>query len=345
MAAEKTKKTKYIFLAGRIAVVLCGITWAAVWLSKEQRWQKFAQILQGVNLWAFAATLGFFVIGMLLVTVRWLLLLRTQSIHISFWAGVRLYFLGWFYNNFMPSSLGGDLIRAWYVTTHTDKKFEAALSVFVDRIMGLASTLIIAVFFYSVFLRGQIEQLGIGPKAGSIKKILEHKTIFLQIILALAAVLCLMLIFDKSRRLLVRIWIAFVSGASKIFSKLKNAIVVYCRRPLTILAAIGLTISFQLMVITGFWLLGPSLGINISIKYYFVFFPLTWVLGAVPVSIGGAVVIESLLAFMFIRFAGVEAESALALALCQRIIWMIASLPGAIIHIVGAHLPKDFSID
>ena len=72
---------------------------------------------------------------------------------------------------------------------------------------------------------------------------------------------------------------------------------------------------------------------------------LTWVLGAIPVSIGGAVVIEGLLAYMFVNFAGVEAEPALALALCQRIVWMLVSLPGAVIHLLGAHLPKDISVD
>ena len=43
--------------------------------------------------------------------------------------------------------------------------------------------------------------------------------------------------------------------------------------------------------------------------------------------------------------AGVNDDSALALALSQRFIWLLASLPGAAIHLLGAHLPKDFSVD
>jgi hypothetical protein len=38
-------------------------------------------------------------------------------------------------------------------------------------------------------------------------------------------------------------------------------------------------------------------------------------------------------------------EQALALALCQRFIWVLASLPGAVVHLTGAHLPRDFFID
>ena len=87
------------------------------------------------------------------------------------------------------------------------------------------------------------------------------------------------------------------------------------------------------------------MGIEASIKYYYVFFTLMWVVSALPVSIGGAGVMEYGLVYLFTQFAGVDPESALALALCQRIVWMITSLPGAAIHLVGAHLPKDFFID
>ncbi len=72
---------------------------------------------------------------------------------------------------------------------------------------------------------------------------------------------------------------------------------------------------------------------------------MAWVFGAIPVSIGGVGVVEGFLVIMFTQFAGVEAEAALALALCQRIVWMITSLPGAAIHLIGAHLPKDFFVD
>ena len=107
----------------------------------------------------------------------------------------------------------------------------------------------------------------------------------------------------------------------------------------------GLTVFLQIAVITAFWFLGVNLGVDVSIKYYYVFFTLGWVLGALPVSIGGAGVVEILLASLFVKVVGVEPGTASALALCQRLIWMITSLPGAAIHLTGTHLPKDFSID
>lgn len=245
----------------------------------------------------------------------------------------------------MPSSVGGDLLRAWYVTKHTDKRFEAALSVFVDRIIGLLSTLIIAVFFYLLFLRGQADALIFTSRSRSLEIFAEYKRDIISVIVVLAAVSCLLLSHRKGRFLLGKAWSNIQVRGVRALEKLKNAIYIYCSKPLAILEVFGLTIFLQILTITGFWFLGVNLGITASIKYYYVFFTLTWVLGALPISIGGAVVVEGLLAYLFVRFAGVEAEAALALALCQRIVWMIASLPGAVIHLIGAHLPKDFFID
>ena len=345
MSAIKAQTKKYVFLLVRVAVVACGIIWGIYWLSQGQRWPNLTKIFRQMNLWVFAATTAIFTISHIIIGLRWWLLLRTQSIFIGFWAAVRLYFLGWFYNNFMPSSVGGDLVRAWYVTKHTDKKFEAVLSVFVDRAIGLASTIVIAVFFYLLFLRGQAEPVGFGTRGGFLKFVVGYRVVIFWLVVLVAVTFLGFLSNRKGRAMLEKAWSSIRVHGLKMIEKLKNAVVIYCSRPLVILAVFGLTVFMQIMVITGFWFLGVSLGADVSIKYYYVFFTLMWVVGALPVSIGGAVVIEGGLAYLFVKFAAVEPEAALALALCQRAVWILASLPGAAIHLFGAHLPKDFSID
>jgi len=341
MPIGQVKKSKRIFVFLRIAVVLCGIIGGIFWVSREQRWNKLVQIFRQMNISVFAAVLGIFIISQIIIGLRWWLLLRSQHIFINFWAVVRLYLLGWFYNNFMPGSVGGDFLRAWYVTKHTDKRFEAALSVFVDRIIGLLSTLIIAVFFYVLFLRGQADALTFTGRSGHFKFLAEYKGGIIWVVGVLVAVFCGLLLHGRGRILLRTAWLHIRIHSIRAFEKLKNAVYVYYSKPLTILTAFGLTVSMQIITITGFWFLGKNLGITADLKYYYVFFTLTWVLGTLPVSIGGAVVVEGTLAYLFIHYAGVEAEPALALALCQRIVWMLASLPGAAIHLIGAHLPGD----
>jgi uncharacterized protein (TIRG00374 family) len=345
MAELRTRKGKYVFLCLRIAVVAIGIVWSVFWISQEQRWANLAATFQKMNMGVFILTLCVFLVCQVVVGFRWWLLLRVQSIFISLWTAVKLYLLGWFYNNFMPSSVGGDLVRAWYVTRHTEKKFEAVLSVFADRAIGLLSTLVIAAFFYSLFLAGQGEKIALSGKRHSFAFAAEHKSVFFYVFLSAAVIFCVLMMHRRTRPMLSTAWSILYTRGRRAVTKLKIATMIYCKKPLTILIAFLLTVGTQIVVITGFWILGVSMGIEASVKYYYVFFTLMWVVAALPVSIGGAVVMEGGLAYLFVHFTGVEAEAALALALCQRVVWMIASVPGALVHVVGAHLPRDFFID
>jgi len=340
-------KGRYVLLLIRAGVVFCAIAFGAYWLSVGDNWAGLVSVFRRMNLLVFVAVLLTFVFSQTLVALRWWILLRTQSARIGIWPAVKLHFLGLFYNNFMPSSVGGDFVRAWYVTKHTHRRFEAALSVFVDRAIGLASTLIIAVFFYMVFLRGEAavaaeKQEQTGTSAGSFA---IYARVLLWLIVVTVLALAGLFLTAKGRAVLSRAWALVRKHALELARKFVNAAVLYCSKPFAILAAFGLTVLLQLLTITAFWALGRSLGIGVSAKYYYVFFTLTWVLGAIPVSIGGAGVVELSLAAMFVKFAGAGHEAAAALALCQRAVWMLASLLGAAIHLSGLHLPKDFSVD
>ena len=339
-------RSKHIFLLFRAAVVVLGFVLGVFWICKGQRWDRLVEIFHKINVGIFIFTLCLFVIGQILTSIRWWLLLKAQSIIISFWLAVRLNFLGWFYNNFMPGSVGGDLIRAWYVTKHTDKKIEAALSVFVDRvIIGLTGTLLIALVCYILFIRHQHDAMNFNVPDRLAETVSEYKWILVWIVAAVGAVFAVILLYKPGRLWMRNIYSYIYVRLMRIFHKLKNSAVIYFSKPLIMLAALGMTVVLQLMSITGFWLLGSNLGIDAGLRYYYFIFTLSWVLGALPVSIGGAVVVESLLAYLFVVLTGAQAEAALALALCQRFIWMLSSLPGAVIHLTGTHLPKDFFLD
>ncbi len=269
MPKTKAKKSKYIFLFLRILVVTAAIVWAISRIGQEQKWNSFIEHFRQMNIWIFVGTLCIFTLTHAIVGMRWWLLLRSQSVFINLWVAVRLYFLGWFYNNFMPSSVGGDLIRAWYVTRHTEKRFEAALSVFVDRAIGLLSTLMIAAFFYLFFLRGQNLAITSRDDQGAfLETISEYKWLFLVIIMVIAVVFCGLLVHRKTRAMLKKSWSSLCLRSMKIIARLKDAAVIYCSKPLTVLTVLGLTAFVQIMVISAFWVLGVNMGIEAGIKYY-----------------------------------------------------------------------------
>ncbi|TFG49852.1 MAG: flippase-like domain-containing protein [Candidatus Brocadiia bacterium] len=340
MPKNEPDRKKHFLLFFRIFFVLAGLLLAVLWVSREQRWRELTKI----GPFAFILALILFILGQIMAGLRWWVLLRSQSIFISFRSAVRLYFLGLFYNNCMPGSVGGDLIKAWYVTMHTNKKFEAALSVFVDRAIGLLSTFLIAVFCYLAFLKGQT--IDITAKQGGIfDKIAAHKTMLLGAVALVVIIIIALCAYKKPRSALNRYWHFSYNNASTAMQKLKKAVILYCKRPLAVILAFVITVLLQTMTITGFWFIGKSLGITASIKYYYVFLPLSWIIGSIPVSIGGAVVVEFILTGLFVKFASVNQASAFALALSQRFIWILVSLAGAAVHLMGLHLPKDFFVD
>jgi glycosyltransferase 2 family protein len=334
MEEQKKVSKENLFNYLRVGFVLVAILAAIIWVCQKQDgvaryvilWQSFVKMGPVF----FAGILAAFILSQVILASRWWLLLRTQAVYIKIWAAIRLHFLGLFYNNCIPGSVGGDLVRAWYVTKHTERKFEAALSVFVDRFIALISSLIMAGFCWFVLLDVKLP-------AGKKK---AFSLIILWAIAVIVAAAVLVAIFPAGRRLYSKAYRLCVEMAKKFWT----AVVIYGKNPLTILACFGLTILLQSIVITGFWLIGRQIGIEVSAKYYFVFFPLTWGFGAIPVSIGGAGVVEFGLAGLFV-IVGVESGQAFALALLQRAVWIVASLPGAWIHWTGRHLPKDMQIE
>ncbi len=310
-------------------------------------WGEVAGRLRGLNPWCFASVVLTFAAAQIIQAFRWKLLLQTQSIQVGMLTVVKLYYLGLYYNNVMPGSVGGDLLKAWYVMKHTERRFEGALSVVVDRVIGLATTLMIAAAaaVYVIRSHGRLVNRE-GPQANLTQRSSEGLSSNLIWVGATVGVIFLALwLHPRSRAWLKgiaghlaanwRIWVA----------KAVRAASVYCSNPVTIGWTVLLTALGQGIVVVAFWYLGGQLGIKVGLEYYLLIFPASWVLGAVPISIAGLGVTEGSMVAMFVILAGADPDAAKALAICQRLVWVLASLPGGLIHMLGAHLPKEFFVD
>ncbi len=337
----RSKKLKHVSIVIRTSVAVV----ALVWVFRGQDWNQLVATFANLNPWYFILALGVFTVTQILIGLRWWLLMRAQRIYVGFWAVVRLHFLGLFYNNFMPGSVGGDFLKAWYVTKHTEKKLQGALSVFVDRLIGLLIMLAMAILGYLLFMRGKAGALSSQPSNSLFESVFAYRWVLIWLFVGIGVVIGAFSFNRKGRRMMDKLWAQVSSHGVIAIRKVRESIGIYCSKPLTVLTAFALTILIQSTVITAFWLLGQNLKMAADAQHYFVFFPLTWVAAALPVSIAGMGILEGGLRELFTRFTDTGAEQVVALALCQRFIWMLASLPGAVIHLCGAHLPKDFSID
>lgn len=324
----------------KIAIILAKIVFAGACLgfvASKQDWAVMKQYILSLNVLVFLACLACFVAAQAIISLRWCLLLNVQKAGIAVWAAIKLHFLGLFYNNFMPGAVGGDLLKAWYVTKHTHRRLEAVFSVFVDRLTGLVSMIMMAIAGFLILLRqGQVSILANGDSSGAKSGDL---TVYIKISLVLAVILLaglgVMLAVPITRRMLKAIVGKIIFRVERVISSFK----VYLYNPKRLLQAVCITLVAQSLNILGIYLVGKNLGIEVGLKYYFVFFPIVWIASVIPVSIGGVGVVEGLLVLLFVK-AGAVGEAAFALSLCQRVVIMLGALPGLGIHVFGAHLPR-----
>ncbi|MCK4998042.1 MAG: flippase-like domain-containing protein [Anaerohalosphaera sp.] len=336
----KTKKNRHIGIILRVVVAVGAICLFFV----KHPFGQLCSELSRLDWWVFAAAMALYGVAQLLFVLRWRLLSSVQSVHFGYWAGLRLHFLGLFYNNLLPSSIGGDIIRAWYVTHHcdSDKREEAVLSVFVDRAVGLLGLLLMAGVFY------WLVPVDVGDLAGDQVPQAQGTNGFWaensgSIILLLAVGVILLASVGatkKGRQQFVHIVKRLWDFGLRLFFKSLRAFKLYTNNPLVLIYALGLTFMCQGMSIIGFYLCGRNLGIDVHFKYYFVVFPVSWLIGSLPLSIGGVGLMEVYIAGAFFNLmGGVKSAAAAALATCQRLVLVLGSLAGLWVHVSGGHLP------
>ena len=282
---------------------------------------------------------GLFVGGVSLIGVRWWVFLHAQMIHIPVFLAIKLTFVGQFFTNFMPSSVGGDIARAWYISQYTHKKMQAIIGVAADRAIGLISTAILALLSYFFFLNGRINfsQLVRKESGGFIG---NHSMSAPHVLLVCFVVVGLGLIMSCffGFRGLFRKTLSYLLH---VMSQFKEVLRIYVHHPWILIFGLVLTLFLQSVVIFSLWLIGRNLGISSGIQYYFIFFPIMWVISSLPLSIAGLGILEGGLVVLFVQFTGAGEDAAKALALCQRLIWILASLPGMVMHLAGVHRNKD----
>ena len=282
---------------------------------------------------------GLFAGGVCLIGIRWWVFLRAQAIRIPVLLAIKLTFVGQFFTNFMPSTVGGDIARAWYITRYTHKKMQAVIGVAADRMIGLISTAILAICTYFGFLHEGINFSQIIKKENG--GFFENITISLPHVLLAAIILLgfgfILSCFFDFKDLFQKIG----RNLAHVFGQFTEVLRVYVHHPWILFFGLGLTLFLQSIVIFSLWLIGQDLGMSAGIQYYFIFFPMMWVISSLPLSIAGLGILEGGLVLLFVQFTGAGEDAAKALALCQRLTWILASLPGMVIHLTGISHHKD----
>lgn len=99
-------------------------------------WRAFLTLYRTLPVWYYLASLGVILAGQALYALRWRALLVVTGISLPFGRVLRLYLIGTFVGNFLPSTVGGDVAKVYYIGR--DRGYRpAAASVVLDRLLGL----------------------------------------------------------------------------------------------------------------------------------------------------------------------------------------------------------------
>ena len=147
-----SRRTSQAFFIVKLAM---GISLLIILLLWNDNWQEVLRVVRESEIVWIAPFLGISILLMWISCLKWGMFLRVQPTQVSQARLFSLYLIGRFFNNFFPSSVGGDVVRSYMLGRQIDSQGRAMASVFLERLTGFVAmvTLATGAFICSPTLR------------------------------------------------------------------------------------------------------------------------------------------------------------------------------------------------
>ncbi len=231
---------------------------------------------------------GLILLSRLSTVARWHTLLRAAGIPIPFADTLRLTFAGLFGSNFLPTSVGGDVVRLAGAMQMGYDRAICLASIAVDRLVNMTGMSLAAPLgIYQLF----------------------------QAAPAAAQSITLVTLWDKS-------W-GFVR-------KTLSSLTIWLKKPLSLLIAFAFTAGNLLCTAGAYFFLIQGMGGNLPYWQAIGLVSVGYFLGLMPFTINGYGWHETIMITLFTQVAGVNSGTTAVVVVLQRLLMMLASLPGAL---------------
>lgn len=281
-------------------------------------WGRFLATLTQAR-WSLIAAAG--VLHWLTVlpsVLRWLAIVRSFGMRTPVGTLFRICMIGYFFNLLLPSAIGGDVARAYYLAKRERHGLTTALTTTaVDRLAGLSAMLIIALtanFFWPTRIGNwSATPLLLGLTTGF-------------------ALILLSLFHPWSHRLWERLLRRLgMPSVMERFDRVTEGLQTLRRNRGAVLLVLVASLAIQFTVIVALWLVARSVGVDGPFSLFLVFIPLVNLSVAVPLTINGMGVREAMYYFLFSSL-GVRMETAVTLSLLNLAVVAATALPGGIVY-------------
>ena len=313
---------KLILLLVRIIISVSLIVFLVKTQFKDIR--SALEIIKSVNKPLLILSLSTHIFGIWITAVRWNTLLGTQKVKLGTTTLTLTVLIGFFFNNFLPTSIGGDVFRTYDAAKKANIPIETSASIIiVERFSGIisASTYAIIALFLGFTAIGNRSFI-IPVIIFFIICIIIAFLILNPSILRLNKLINKIKFLKKVKEKLANIYFTFLS-----FKKFKWVLV----------RVMIYSFLLQFAVILNYFLAAKSLGINLNLTAFIFIVPVVTIIAMVPISIGGIGIRENTLVFI-ITAMGVGSEQA---AICALLIFLMLIFIGIIGGIIYSIRPHD----
>lgn len=281
-----------------------------------------AMHVASAGLGSFAFAIFIILVLSALVSSRWKIILDIMQSPLSFLACWRLVVIGLFFNQTLPSSVGGDAVRIWLCSRLGKGVRTSAISVVLDRAFALISVGVCVWVALPLMLDGP---------AGTVAVLVS-----LLILLASAALFGFSAVVDRWSLPLHTAGGWLRTSIARVVSVLREMSFISLqlfRRPRAGATVLGISVVNQLALGFVVYIFVHALGAQISLGRTVLIFPLVMLLSMIPVSLGGWGVREASMVWVF-GAVGVSAQDALAISILFGLANTAAGLPGGVLWLL-----------
>jgi uncharacterized membrane protein YbhN (UPF0104 family) len=293
-------RRKAVFrVAGSIAI-LALLVWALPF-------GELSSALRRVRPAVWPAAIGTYLLLHIIGVAKWRMLVNAAGAQLPFTAAVRAYYWGLFGNTFLPSIVGGDVVKVGTAMRAARSASGLVMGSLVDRLLDVAGLLMIA---------------GAGAFLSPMALDPASRGAFIGAAIAMAAAgvvaLGVLLVFPARR-------LRF--GLRRKLVKVRRALRSTAGNPAVLVAALLLGVALQsALVVLNYWL-GIVIGITIPLYVWLFAWPLAKISALVPITQGGIGVREAAIAALLAPF-GVSAAKAVASGLVFQAVVIVGGLIG-----------------
>lgn len=270
--------------------------------------------------WVAPAVIAFVFVE-IAAAIRWNVLMRVQDIRLTWSRTFGLFFIGMFYNVFLPGGTGGDIIKTYLLLKETPGKGPGALlAVLFDRVIGLVALIAITGTLIALRYKWLVQR----PDTAQL--------VWVLLIVLGSSILGLLTSFVISGLNLPHKLPPHFPLREKLI-EISTAYHLYARHWTATLVGFGMSLVAHLSTFTTFLCVAYAFRAKVAIVDFFAVMPIERTFSALPISFSGVGLREKILQTMLHGLCGVPEAVAVLIGSMSYIVTVFCALPGGVVYL------------